>query len=266
MDYSKLKRMTPQEIKDVELNLLDQFDSFCNKHNLLYTLDSGTLIGAVRHKGFIPWDDDIDVAMPYPDYLRFIELFEKENNNKNIDIIHGMKCHAGFHFTKMVDTRTVLDYPQRDCKHRFPIWIDIFPMCSIDDNDEVAQNNINEVLDIKETSWKYINYNSCNPLKKIIKYMTNDYFLGKCVKRMEDICFKYPYGSTQRMRIIPIISRGINYAENNHFDDRLLLKFEGKYYYCPKDYDAYLTRCYGDYMKLPPIEKRETHSLNAYWR
>lgn len=78
MIYDESKKMSLAEIKSVELDLLIEFDSFCNEHNLKYALDGGTLIGALRHKGFIPWDDDIDVTMPFPDFLKFVELYKKK--------------------------------------------------------------------------------------------------------------------------------------------------------------------------------------------
>lgn len=78
MNYDGMKKLSMEEVKKVELDLLITFDAFCKKHHLRYVLDGGTLIGAMRHQGFIPWDDDIDVAMPFPDFLKFKELYEKE--------------------------------------------------------------------------------------------------------------------------------------------------------------------------------------------
>ena len=72
MEFDCLKKIPPEEVKQIELNLLKEITSFCDENNLKYTLDSGTLIGALRHKGFIPWDDDVDVCMPREDYDRFI--------------------------------------------------------------------------------------------------------------------------------------------------------------------------------------------------
>lgn len=79
MKFDENKKMSLEEIRKVQINLLIKFDDFCRKHNLKYVLDGGTLIGAVRHKGYIPWDDDIDIVMPFPDFLKFVDLFEKEN-------------------------------------------------------------------------------------------------------------------------------------------------------------------------------------------
>ena len=120
-DFSKMQRISADEIKKIELDLLDEFDAFCEKHNLKYTLDSGTLIGAIRHKGFIPWDDDIDVAMPYPDYLKFIELFNKENQNLRGEALYGLAY--GFHYAKLCDKRTVVKREHRKDSMLFGVWI-----------------------------------------------------------------------------------------------------------------------------------------------
>ncbi len=83
MNYDENKRMTLEEIKKVELQLLITFHDFCEKHKLKYVLDGGTLLGAVRHKGFIPWDDDIDVTMPFPDFLKFVKEYRSECDNSD---------------------------------------------------------------------------------------------------------------------------------------------------------------------------------------
>lgn len=106
MEFDCLKKIPPEEVKQIELNLLKEITSFCDENNLKYTLDSGTLIGALRHKGFIPWDDDIDIAMPYPDYIKLIELFGKNRNGYNGELKSGIT--AGFHFAKYCDKRTVI--------------------------------------------------------------------------------------------------------------------------------------------------------------
>lgn len=114
--------MTLEEVKKVELQLLITFHDFCEKHKLKYVLDGGTLLGAVRHKGFIPWDDDIDVTMPFPDFLKFVKEYRSECDNSDKKILYGDDGY-GFHFGKFVDSNVsnricevVGDfYAQKDC-------------------------------------------------------------------------------------------------------------------------------------------------------
>lgn len=266
MKYSALKRMSLDEIKQVELDLLIEFDKFCNANGLLYTLEAGTLLGAIRHEGFIPWDDDIDVSMPYPDYLEFIRLWEQHNKNQSLDLFYDMKNHAGLTFIKLVDKRTIINSAVRDDKHSFPVWIDIFPMYAIDDDDQIALKDISDVLKLREHSWRFINYHSQNLLKKSFKYIAGDFLLARDIKKMKKVCNKHPYGTTKRIRIVPVSSNKLCWTTIEHFNRREKRQFENHLFWCPEDYDSYLTRVYGDYMTLPPENERITHNIEAYWR
>ena len=116
MNYDGMKKLSMEEVKKVELDLLITFDAFCKKHHLRYVLDGGTLIGAMRHQGFIPWDDDIDVAMPFPDFLKFKELYEKECGDSQKQLLYGKNNPYGFHYGKFVDKRTVVKSESRTSK------------------------------------------------------------------------------------------------------------------------------------------------------
>ena len=262
MNYELLERVSSDEIKKIELSLLDEFHNFCEQNNLKYTLDSGTLIGAVRHKGFIPWDDDIDVSMPYPDYLKFLDIFVSTSGNAQI-------CTGeqyGFHYTKLCDKRTVVRRDHRKDERLFGVWIDIFPMYSIDDNDEVAKNDIRKALYWGQKSWGYLGCPHRNPLKTLYHKIFDNYMLKKCLNNVDKVLEKYPYGSTKRIRIIPLFTDILAFSFNDHFDQRIKAQFEEKMYYIPRDYDFYLNNCFGDYMVLPSEDKRICHEIEAYWR
>lgn len=109
------KELTINEIKNAELSILIAFDEFCKKHNLSYFLSSGTLLGAIRHKGFIPWDDDIDVSMPRPDYEKFYELTKFNPIQKNFVTSIYRKClnKTYFPFMKIVDISTQISEDQK---------------------------------------------------------------------------------------------------------------------------------------------------------
>ena len=103
-----MKAITEEELKVIQLDLLQKTADFCEKNGIRYYLCGGTLIGAIRHKGYIPWDDDIDISMPRPDYDRFISIFNKpENYYQVIDMSNDKKY--GFPFAKVHDTRTFVD-------------------------------------------------------------------------------------------------------------------------------------------------------------
>ena len=263
-DFSTMQKISAEEIKKIELNLLDEFDSFCEKHNLKYTLDSGTLIGAIRHKGFIPWDDDIDVAMPYPDYLKFIKIFNNENHNLKGEAVYGVKY--GFHYAKLCDKRTIVKRDHRKDGMLFGVWIDIFPMYSIDDDDDIAHEDIRTALYWGEKSWGYLGCPHRNPLKILYHKVFDNYMLKKCLVNIDKVLNKHVYGSTKRIRIVPLFTDILGFSFNDHFEQRIKAQFEGKMYYIPKDYDLYLKNCFGDYMVLPTEDKRICHEIEAYWR
>ena len=126
-----MKRLNLDEIKDIELSLLIEFDKLCKKNGLYYTLCGGTLLGAVRHRGFIPWDDDIDILMPRPDYDRLLNnlYIDRRTLPTHMEFVSWKEGSSNFLFIKLMDNRTkvVVDYlnPALGGKH---IWIDIFPI------------------------------------------------------------------------------------------------------------------------------------------
>lgn len=264
MNYENLKKISDTAVKEIELNLLLELDEFCNKHGLKYALDGGTLIGAIRHKGFIPWDDDIDVVMPYPDYLRLIELFKEDGNKYNGELKAGID--AGFHYAKFCDKRTIVKVLHRSDDKLYGVWVDIFPMYSIDDDDATAQKDIDKILFYERRSWRYMgtrNYHT--PIRRLYHMITNRAVLQYYFKKIDKVVNKFPYGTTNRIRFTPVVSRKLCPANNDHFDNRIKLEFEGYKFFAPRDYDAYLTGMYGDYMKLPPIDQRINHKIEAYW-
>lgn len=265
MNYDGMKKLSMEEVKKVELDLLITFDAFCKKHHLRYVLDGGTLIGAMRHQGFIPWDDDIDVAMPFPDFLKFKELYEKECSDSQKQLLYGKNNPYGFHYGKFVDKRTVVKSDFREDKRLYSVWVDIFPMYSIDDDDSIAQKKIDEILNYYSKTWLCLCTRFRNPFRKIFHLAFNDMMRKHYMNKIDNILFEHEYGSTNRIRCVPVVCKKLIPAKNDHFEKPITVTFEGYDFYAPRDYDEYLTRIYGDYMKLPPLDKRTSHSIEAYW-
>ena len=132
-----MKLMTIEEAKQVELDILSNIASFCDTHNLRYCLAYGTLIGAVRHKGFIPWDDDIDIWMPRADYDQFIERYNTENADKRYTVISPYDKRSQHTFAKVIDETTVkmestVDY----INGHLGVDVDIFPLDGVPEDDQ----------------------------------------------------------------------------------------------------------------------------------
>ena len=120
------RKIELREMQLLELKILKEFDSFCKKYNLRYFLSSGSLLGAIRHKGFIPWDDDIDVYMPYEDYLIFMEEYPAGGHYEAVD----WKKNSSYFlpFGKLIDTNTYLLHPGYPIQGVMGVYIDIFPL------------------------------------------------------------------------------------------------------------------------------------------
>ena len=260
-----MKEIYLDELKAIQLDLLRKTAEFCEKNDITYYLCGGTLLGAVRHQGYIPWDDDIDISMPRPDYDRFISLFNQPDNYyKVIDMYHDKKY--GFPFAKVHDTRTFIDELQY-AKDHFGVYIDIFPIDGVGEDEQVFRIlRWRKLLHTKKA-----NYYQRTISKKIIntfgKLVLLPFSAHQILKMMDKEARKYPYGSTPRAGIIinPYGTREI--VNKSIFDKTIFMKFEDREYKVPENYDAWLSSIYGDYMQFPPVERRiSPHVFKAWWK
>lgn len=255
-----MKKLDIKEVRELQLQILDKIHEFCESHNLRYSISGGTLIGAVRHGGFIPWDDDIDILMPRPDYEKLLSLFPNTYDNLYVDD-HSVNPDYISAFAKIIDRRTFAIGP--NIIDDRGIFIDIFPVDGMpDQEDEKLRNNIVSKMENMRRVGKYYKYTS-DPVKKII------YFTKYCIKRiiypslnssfnqLNAIISKYPFGTSKYA--------GVLISQYGYFRERQLtevflkyrdIKFEDRIYRCVEDYNSYLTTLYGDYMQLPPESER----------
>lgn len=260
-----MRTVTSEELKNIMLDLLQKTADFCEKNNIRYFLCGGTLIGAIRHKGFIPWDDDIDIAMPRPDYDRFISMFNQPGNYYQVIDMSNDKQY-GFPYAKIHDTRTFVDELQYKKEH-FGIFIDIFPIDGVGEDEQVFRIlRWRKILHTKKA-----NYYQRTITKKIIntlgKFLLLPFSVHDIVKKMDSIARKYPFGSMPKAGAIinPYGTREI--VDLSVFDSAVPKEFEGREYMVPVGYDTWLRSIYGDYMQLPPEDKRHSpHVCVAYWK
>lgn len=260
-----MRTVSLEEQKNIQLDLLQKVADFCEKEKLRYFLFGGTLIGAIRHKGFIPWDDDIDIAMPRPDYDKFISSFNHpENYYQVIDM--SIDKEYGFPFAKVHDTRTFVDELQY-AKDHFGVYIDIFPLDGVKEDKQVIRIlRLRKILHTKKA-----NYYQRTLSKKIIntfgKIVLLPFSVHRILKFIDNEARKFPFGSTPKVGNIvnPYGSREI--VNLSCFSDTIYKEFEGKLFRVPIGYDEYLRSIYGDYMQLPPKDKRHSpHISIAYWK
>lgn len=254
-----MQKLTTEQIKRIEFDILTAFAEFCDKHHLKYYLGYGTLLGAVRHHGFIPWDDDIDVMMLREDYEKFHRLMCQNGGLGHLKwhSIENGKYHAPF--GKLVDSRTCAGIYGGETGDG--LWVDVFAI----DNYTKANYEKNffwrRVLIARDT--KKFTFNK----KGIIKLMLKIAFCWKSVKSIaENIrnrAVATPYSGTVSNMVWPTYKREVVDIET--FQDTTNVEFEGHLFKAVKDPDKYLTLLYGNYMQLPPIEKRTAHFVEAYW-
>ena len=271
-----LKELQLEEIKKSELNILLEFAKFCDENNLRYFIAYGTLIGTIRHKGFIPWDDDIDIWMPRADYDIFLKTFNLKTENKNLVAISPVDELSINTISKVIDTNTVKieeNVKYKDNKY-LGVDIDIFPLDGQPDDYSLFCKYYNKKMKIFKkhkcliTDFSYMNY--CKKIAAelytlFIKYILR-YNKSKIDKLIDNINSRYSYESSKYIgSVSSLFNRLQDRFEKEWFEDFLFAEFEGYKFKIPLGYDKILTALYGDYMKLPPENERVTHHQNLMY-
>lgn len=266
------KDLSLKEHQKIMLNILFDFATFCDKHNLRYFLDAGTLLGAVRHHGFIPWDNDADVCMPRPDFNKFYKLLEINNFYLNDHIILERPEDTIHAFCKLGNIRTrIVEYPDT-CPEESHIYIDIFVKDGLPNEYNKAKRVCKKSERLGLWHWFYKHSmkkwpKENNIFKKILVFFFKPFVKNankaylKQKKFIEKINKKYPYESCE---FVTTLSNGEYYrrCKKSNFDDFILMDFENKQFKVPVGYDDWLTVLYGkDYMTIPPKEKQQIHNV-----
>lgn len=271
------KYITPDEAKERLVLLLQKFNSICEENNLTYSLAYGTLIGAIRHKGFIPWDDDIDVIMPQDDYLKFINLdcFKVQTIDSDYVIYdriydNVLNVRYRYPFAKFVDNRTGADY-KRTLDY-CGVYIDLFPITGFP-SDVGAQES---VLKKMEKYHQYIDYAnrkthpSIRNLKETIKFVRQqiyDISAQKVRDKMYSLAFSFPLNESKKAGQILWDYYGRQTFDKRVFEKYINVEFEGHQFKALKYYDEVLTQLYGNWRVLPPVEKQIAHhEYRAYMK
>lgn len=264
-----MKELTFEEIKEIELNILINFDDFCKKNNLEYFLSFGTLLGAIRHNGFIPWDDDIDVCMKREDYNKLIELAHKDRCiSGSININLPLDKNYLYPIIKLTDDSTLAIQELISKKHQTGVWIDIFPLDYLPD-DEKQYNNLKKKSMFYRRLWSvsYISQSESKIkfyIKKIYNMVANIFHINShfWVKKM--LKLPYTYKGKRMGTYVMGLCHG-NTLQSSFLEETTLHTFEKHQFVIPQKYQDVLKCNYGeDYMQLPPLDKRINHSIRAY--
>ena len=265
-----MKELSLQEMKEIELELLKRFHSFCVENNIRYFISHGTLLGAIRYKGFIPWDDDVDLLVPREDYERLLSLYQ--DNERYCLISYEKNKGYFFPFAKFCDMTTRKVETNLDNGVDHGLAIDVFPLDYWDDDLEKAKQEVKRQKQyrFRLELTKLCKPDSLHPAKRFVKGIAmavyklrgSAYYVEKIMKeahKPEQKGSRYMGGKAWNV----YGERDILPAEV--FAEAIELEFEGEKFFAPVGYDAFLTSLYGDYLPEPPVEKRKTHhSFKAY--
>lgn len=266
-----------EDIKKLSFEVLCQLKKVCEYHGLSYSLTGGTLIGAVRHAGFIPWDDDIDIMMPRPDYDRLMKLAKEENFEFRLLSAELCGESYGYPFAKACHKDTLL--VEKDTREKdvpLGVYVDIFPVDGMGNYYWTAKlrcmvfaflhglkitSNWSAYHPSKLRKWYYepARY-ICYLISKILSQRTIDRMLDGFIRSKTMARCNYAGRLVGDFGSREVMPRAL-------FESSTVLKFEGESFSAVADYHTFLTGLYGDYMQLPPEEKRVTHhAFTAYWK
>ena len=261
-----MEELTLQEIQQGSFRVLLKFKEICETNNLRYFLAYGTLIGAIRHKGFIPWDDDIDVWMPRPDYEKFIQ-YCIDNEMGYFILKHYKTCKEYIYpIARLVDSRYKIEYTNAK-EYGLGLFIDIYPLDGL--KSECHRQSRKRRSYIRKISIlcrnQYIS--SPNKLKNILKKIYYEFHknksLNKILSKSDKFAKKYKYNDYEN--IACTVWETTECFDKSDFTSSVDVEFNGEIFKAPNGYDNLLKKTYGDYMKMPPeCERIAHHFYRAY--
>ena len=263
-----MRRLEVQELRKIQLEILDVVTKFCDENDINYFLNGGTLLGAIRHKGYIPWDDDIDLGMLRPDYDKFMKLFNENNtrykfySNENTP---GFFAMCG----RIVDTDPNTFAYERTV--RIGIYIDIFVFDNAPDDDELVKK-----MFTRRDYYEIYNYRRVMPLfygvipntfrkmltivfRATLRILPRGYFSDKYIQNAKS------FNHVITKRVGDFVGLHDVVYDREILENLTTAEFEGKLYKIPARYDEFLRGLYGDYMQLPPVEQQKSHHNLEAW-
>lgn len=268
------KYLTADEIRNCQLNILKFIDYVCRKYDIKYFLSYGSLLGAVRHKGFIPWDDDIDISMMREEYEK-LKLAIKKENHPRYKIMDYYTTDWYFqNFMVVIDTETIIEDVVKQKPTKSSLFVDIFPIDTFNNKKIIKYTHLMVTLrQIAYIKKKYIKYNDskikdfCRSIFWYLLRPINPRFFTKIIDKTikkNIVTTNYKYEAS--IGVGKELYRAL--FPKDTFKETILVPFEDMMLPIPKNYDYFLKQFYGDYMSIPSDEeiKYSSHLIKAYWK
>lgn len=266
--------LTPELLRELQLKQMDMlvyFRNFCEKNNLTFYLIGGSLIGALRNGGFVPWDDDIDVMLPRPDYERLTKLWKEQESNERFELLRtDDKIFTGNIFTTLTDKNyTLVKANQTECDIPHGLVMDIFPL------DAAPDSPLQRKMQLLWTMIYSLFLAQVVPEKHggivglgsrvLLGIFKGDKIRRKIWQYAEKQISKYKFEDN---KYVTELCSGPKWMVPKYpkeiYDSVTYVTFEGERMPCMSGYDKYLTMVFGDYMQLPPKEEQKPHHEIAY--
>lgn len=272
--FRQYDEKTLKALQGVQLEILKEFIRVCEKHNLVYIMIGGTGIGVARHQGFIPWDDDIDVAMPRKDYETFLRIYKKEMGEEYKVLTPLVDSRYACNVTHLQKKGTrFVPYTSKDLKCDLCIDIDIFTLDNMPDDPRVKRRQIRRTWILNKLiflcgckspiiPWKGIKKRVAAGICYLTHYglklfRVSPAFLYRCLRRE---CIRYNGEETRCVIGYEGPMSAKAYLSKEELYPLRDMPFENLMVKMPNQYDVYLRRIYGDYMKWPKEEDRVNHA------
>lgn len=257
---AKRKRLWEKELK-----IYDYFNKVCEKYNLKHFLIYGSVLGAIRHNGFIPWDDDIDVGMLRDDFDRFLEIADKEFFG-DYSVVYGLAKHS-FNTVLRIRDKSTTGFLRKDIGESYNkgVFLEVYPYDSFPSSEDSQKSHIREVVNsIDLLKYKYHPYFPKSKSDLVLLAKTIFKSKIKLFDEYIDCCKKYNNKNEMLVNLVsvPIYATGEAVIEKKYLKEIIQLPFENTSAFVIKNYDLMLKTFYKSYMELPPVEERGRYHDN----
>ena len=255
----------------ITLDILKSVAFYCDCNGIQYFLAYGTLLGAVRHKGYIPWDNDIDIYVPRPDYEKLRSIVKRKPVHNTIDIL-DFNENKTFPFLKAVDNRTVLAEKYMVTEELLGVYVDIFPLDGLPDNKNDAFKLLKKSAFLNKL-YSLSNYRFNTGSSRTIRILKDLFYpisrllpKKRICNKLDGLCEVYSYNSSKYVGNIVWGYGTREFLHKEWFVKTCEIEFEDGVFHAPINYDEYLKAIYGDYMTLPSVEDRVIHYFDTKWK